>query len=97
MEFQNAVDNLELTKVFCLPLRPKADEKIAAGFGAVERWSGGAEERAKRSGVHCLMGIALCAQSELENQQRHPTFELTARGSIQDFHPGEAESSARVD
>ena len=52
MEFENALHNLELTKVFCLPLRPKADEKIAAGFGAVERWSGGAEERAKRIDVH---------------------------------------------
>ena len=43
-------------------------------------------ERAKRSGVHCSVGIALCAQSELENEQRHPTFELTPRGSIQDFN-----------
>ena len=47
MEFENALHNFELTKVFCLPLRPKADEKIAAGFGAVERWSGGAVERTK--------------------------------------------------
>ena len=31
---------------------------------------GGAVERAKRSGVHCRVGIALCAQSELENEQK---------------------------
>ena len=65
MEFQNAVHDLELAKIFCLPLRPKAGETNAAGFGAAERWSGGAVEQwSERSGVVCIAAWALpCVRS----------------------------------